>query len=149
MRRRPPRSTRTDTLFPYTTLFRSKLAVQADANSTLKKWRKICIHPCVRCVFILLARCVASQPLFTCAGRFRKREEIGSARLYVVADVARQLRGLLGIQQRVRLDATRFSSIFHPATRSEEHTSDLQSLMSISYAVFCLKKKTKHTTLIS
>src|SRR3546814_3940216 len=75
MIRRPPRSTRTDTLFPYTTLFRS----------TLKKgFRHI----------------------------YAKR------RLYADEDT------------------------WHRGDRSEEHTSELQSLMRISYAVFCLKKKT-------
>src|SRR3546814_9339360 len=92
MIRRPPRSTRTDTLFPYTTLFRS-----ADA-------------PVARlCRVALAARAVC-----LCAG--------GGA--LVLDDAA--------------------------ALRSEEHTSELQSLMRISYAVFCLKKKTlkteSHTT---
>src|SRR3546814_5729027 len=82
MIRRPPRSTRTDTLFPYTTLFRSAclgLDIQCDP-----------VH-------------VATRP-YT---RHRLRD---------------------------RFD------------RSEEHTSELQSLMRISYAVFCLKKKTKTKT---
>src|SRR3546814_9744385 len=78
MIRRPPRSTRTDTLFPYTTLFRSE-----DAE--------------VR----------AQRATFT---------------------ISRRLRGI----GRTCL-----------ARRSEEHTSELQSLMRISYAVFCLKKKNK------
>src|SRR3546814_3139851 len=73
MIRRPPRSTRTDTLFPYTTLFRS----------------------------------------------------IAGGRL---------LRG-------ARRLSTRSSGVHRPDRRSEEHTSELQSLMRISYAVFCLKKK--------
>src|SRR3546814_10066694 len=74
MIRRPPRSTRTDTLFPYTTLFRS------DRESLLRGPRACCS-----------AGCGGLRP------------------------------------------------------RSEEHTSELQSLMRISYAVFCLKKKKKHT----
>src|SRR3546814_4760911 len=84
MIRRPPRSTRTDTLFPYTTLFRSRAS-----------WRPSCKASCA------------------CAG-----------------------------------DSLRVSSCFiaYPIIhlqelRSEEHTSELQSLMRISYAVFCLKKK--------
>src|SRR3546814_13826547 len=86
MIRRPPRSTRTDTLFPYTTLFRSVEPAAADA---------------------------APEQSY-------QFERSG----YFVAD---------------RRDHT-------PATpvRSEEHTSELQSLMRISYAVFCLKKKKKH-----
>src|SRR3546814_9119109 len=87
MIRRPPRSTRTDTLFPYTTLFRSKYLLLHHAHeSDYGKHR----HPHVG---ILSA-------LALCGHSF--------------------------------LD------------RSEEHTSELQSLMRISYAVFCLKKKTKY-----
>src|SRR3546814_16391500 len=92
MIRRPPRSTRTDTLFPYTTLFRS--------------W---------------------PQP--------------GLSSLHV-----RQCLGKLDPDVRSGADcgSWRTTSIFLPAgPRSEEHTSELQSLMRISYAVFCLKKKKK------
>src|SRR3546814_8765572 len=77
MIRRPPRSTRTDTLFPYTTLFRS---------------------PPVRRRSAVAPRCPARR-----CGRCRRTGRL----------------------------------------RSEEHTSELQSLMRISYAVFCLKKKNK------
>src|SRR3546814_5684676 len=83
MIRRPPRSTRTDTLFPYTTLFRS-----------FKNWRP-------RARPVCFPRLRVAHPII----RFRLRQP-----------------------------------------RSEEHTSELQSLMRISYAVFCLKKKTKHKT---
>src|SRR3546814_7102988 len=84
---RTPRSTRTDTLFPYTTLFRSKLnsvavARQRQANA--------------------LSSFMAEKSASRTPGRT-------------------------------------------PAMRSEEHTSELQSLMRISYAVFCLKKKNKKT----
>src|SRR3546814_7837031 len=81
MIRRPPRSTRTDTLFPYTTLFRSYL-----------------------------------DPL--------SRARIAPLRSSAVGDA-----------ERTETDEANLS------TRSEEHTSELQSLMRISYAVFCLKKK--------
>src|SRR3546814_5428418 len=81
MIRRPPRSTRTDTLFPYTTLFRSALALSSEA--------------------------------FTCAAVIGEGAPLPGASPVPPA----------------------FSS------RSEEHTSELQSLMRISYAVFCLKKK--------
>src|SRR3546814_2204779 len=97
MIRRPPRSTRTDTLFPYTTLFRS---ISYD------EW--------------LLLTCLAD------AGRDARR-----------AFNAR-LREMIGASMRCRLwnAAVRLA-----IARSEEHTSELQSLMRISYAVFCLKKK--------
>src|SRR3546814_15688826 len=94
MIRRPPRSTRTDTLFPYTTLFRSVAGVLAQA-------RRIDLSPG------LLA-----------------------APQYPGAHGADR-----GVGQRHVLLAV--------LSRSEEHTSELQSLMRISYAVFCLKKKKK------
>src|SRR3546814_9983367 len=84
MIRRPPRSTRTDTLFPYTTLFRSPR----------RAWR------CTR-------RRFSRAPSFLRRRRTARRSP--------------------------------------PTARSEEHTSELQSLMRISYAVFCLKKKTKQS----
>src|SRR3546814_3649926 len=96
MIRRPPRSTRTDTLFPYTTLFRS-----TGARLTAARART-------------LTRLLKRYP----------------AVLLVEDDHAGDVSG-----------AARFT--LAPRERSEEHTSELQSLMRISYAVFCLKKKTK------
>src|SRR3546814_17028287 len=96
MIRRPPRSTRTDTLFPYTTLFRS------DVPSIL-----------VETAFI-------SNP----AEERRLRDPAHQKKL------AEAVMG--GVKNN-------FEST--PPPRSEEHTSELQSLMRISYAVFCLKKK--------
>src|SRR3546814_7573765 len=90
--RRPPRSTRTDTLFPYTTLFRSDCA-------------RLHAAPGRHCRHSGAARLRAAHP-----GRRAARRQIRPP-----PDVA---------------------------GRSEEHTSELQSLMRISYAVFCLKKKT-------
>src|SRR3546814_16893780 len=98
MIRRPPRSTRTDTLFPYTTLFRSKLTFE--------------------------------PPLPIQKAHHRARPAL--------MRISRQ-------RAFVKTQLCRFSL---PAfLRSEEHTSELQSLMRISYAVFCLKKKKiiKHT----
>src|SRR3546814_7717673 len=84
MIRRPPRSTRTDTLFPYTTLFRSAASPRAGTNIGVR-----------------------------------------------IAAID-------------RIGPDRAGGSGRPAfERSEEHTSELQSLMRISYAVFCLKKKTK------
>src|SRR3546814_1534336 len=104
MIRRPPRSTRTDTLFPYTTLFRSDDAEGADQCGPEVRAER---HPGPR----------ALGP----AGRTREGREAARPR---------------GDQRAVHL---------HPGieerTRSEEHTSELQSLMRISYAVFFLKKK--------
>src|SRR3546814_4983956 len=105
MIRRPPRSTRTDTLFPYTTLFRSSFDIDQQRTQIVAMW---------------------TDPAF------RQR---GLARLVLEDIVARaRERG-----RRVMLDVTRGND----AARSEEHTSELQSLMRNSYAVFCLKKKKK------
>src|SRR3546814_9314849 len=97
MIRRPPRSTRTDTLFPYTTLFRSL-------------------------------------------------DSLPGAGAEILNDRVRRLisKGKCGGQE--WLDVMRAAHQLNITTRSEEHTSELQSLMRISYAVFCLKKKnhTKH-----
>src|SRR3546814_9413970 len=96
MNRRPPRSTRTDTLFPYTTLFRSVIdAGDYNEREIVKMAMRIREH---RASVVLSLESLELEAQMKCA-----------------------------------------------ATRSEEHTSELQSLMRISYAVFCLKKnKTKH-----
>src|SRR3546814_11432374 len=96
MIRRPPRSTRTDTLFPYTTLFRSSRRRSAEHQEP-RRGRRICRGP-----------------------------------------DGRRLR-----QHRVPRAAQGHGKSLKPSSfsRSEEHTSELQSLMRISYAVFCLKKK--------
>src|SRR3546814_6819679 len=107
MIRRPPRSTRTDTLFPYTTLFRSD--------------RRRGDH--------LLS-------IGDLAGSAHAQPSLGGP-------VCRSIdvRGLPGLSKIIAL-ARRFQSHVDAQTpRSEEHTSELQSLMRISYAVFCLKKK--------
>src|SRR3546814_6390742 len=102
MIRRPPRSTRTDTLFPYTTLFRSR----CDRNP----------GPQVRQL----------RPHLADARRRWRVRAPGPSPRAVVAAAAGVVAG-----------AARGAG----AARSEEHTSELQSLMRISYAVFCLKKK--------
>src|SRR3546814_6791801 len=84
MIRRPPRSTRTDTLFPYTTLFRSLPKLNCEVAQ--------------ECVQLLAGQTLVEICAFGCEFKLRR-------------------------------------------FRSEEHTSELQSLMRISYAVFCLKKK--------
>src|SRR3546814_3334195 len=107
MIRRPPRSTRTDTLFPYTTLCRSQAAAAGRAGAL----RGAAMAD------------VADGRLWPDAGP--------GAPLPALREGAGSLRGG-ALHQR---DAA--------ALRSEEHTSELQSLMRISYAVFCLKKKKK------
>src|SRR3546814_10277039 len=110
MIRLPPRSTRTDTLFPYTTLFRSPLAQDAPAAREL--------HDVVDSEEIAGIAAIANQHEFLVEQR---QHLFGHA---IVESIERCLP----------------DEMFEP--RSEEHTSELQSLMRISYAVFCLKKKT-------
>src|SRR3546814_10466676 len=108
MIRRPPRSTRTDTLFPYTTLFRS-----------------------VRCIGLDHIHAVA-----TMAGTAAARDQFANDIGFTI--------GLLAAERQRQQHASRIGGhlvgqrLFE---RSEEHTSELQSLMRTSYAVFCLKKK--------
>src|SRR3546814_1690952 len=95
MIRRPPRSTRTDTLFPYTTLFRSTIFLIFSSNVMTSHQNFSIAYPYVNKVFDELNRY-----------------------------------GIIPVQDTE-----------HDFERSEEHTSELQSLIRISYAVFCLKKK--------
>src|SRR3546814_2149269 len=115
MIRRPPRSTRTDTLFPYTTLFRSRPPPAHEEQVT---------------------------------GAPEMKKLLGTVASALVLAMA------LGFAGPAVADATPLdASIVRDPTevpapiirRSEEHTSELQSLMRISYAVFCLKKKKKPT----
>src|SRR3546814_5694462 len=107
MIRRPPRSTRTDTLFPYTTLVRS---VQAARD---------CGDP--------------RRSRLSVLGRFRRHDGIPSAARAIGIGACS---GFFGNQPWVGLHMQSIAW-----ARSEEHTSELQSLMRISYAVFCLKQK--------
>src|SRR3546814_3112537 len=121
MIRRPPRSTRTDTLLPYTTLFRSDV----DA---LARFRPP--HGGV---------------VGAVAGRGKGDHEMPALRFVrqARAQVVEQEIGIARIQC-VEPAAVEFGERGLRLQRSEEHTSELQSLMRISYAVFCLKKKHKH-----
>src|SRR3546814_6120617 len=125
MIRRPPRYTRTDTLFPYTTLFRSALNVPFCAKVILCTSAAAWASPSARHRWTVPTRCFAGR-----ARHWRKRRTRN-----------RTARRCLS----ATLRSTRFRNLQRlRATRSEEHTSELQSLMRISYAVFCLKKKKKH-----
>src|SRR3546814_10690367 len=128
MIRRPPRSTRTDTLFPYTTLFRSHQRRRAHR----------------RAVGDRDADRRSDPHLLSLDG-----EGLGEAQDDRIGD-ARDLLGLDDLRQH-DLDFIAAQppdlplvadDLGQPPRRSEEHTSDLQSLMRLSYAVFCLKKKT-------
>src|SRR3546814_10258177 len=105
MRRRPPRSTRTDTLFPYTTLFRSHVLEEG-------------------------APPLALEPRHPSGAPAPARPRPGRAFPLLEGDLRRGVPLPMGLGR---------AGGHRP--RSEEHTSELQSLMRISYAVFCLKKK--------
>src|SRR3546814_8479317 len=116
MIRRPPRSTRTDTLFPSTTLFRSRRRWPAFRRRRIEN-RAVRDH--------LGRQVVASKVSGRCVRPFgcgRSRQE--------------------GRRSQCSKDQVP-SGVRGAGARSEEHTSELQSLMRISYAVFCLKKKNK------
>src|SRR3546814_6826290 len=115
MIRRPPRSTRTDTLFPYTTLFRSNPGFTGGTRPdgwpfgpVLFDQKDSCPH-CQSLVFEI-------QSCPDCGEPFLPADDLGDRVLPRRSD------------------------------RSEEHTSELQSLMRISYDVFCLKKKKERKT---
>src|SRR3546814_3899161 len=124
MIRRPPRSTRTDTLFPYTTLFRSDGHHGADEAD----------------------RCAPGQLQGRVAEGIRRCRKVG-APVNGSPTVERVLRDDLcsgcGLCAGVSDGAIEMTVVAPGYNRSEEHTSELQSLMRISYAVFCLKKKKK------
>src|SRR3546814_1645383 len=126
MIRRPPRSTRTDTLFPYTTFFRSGRNIVRDRRARRRS------GPAV------------SQPEKAARGEDRGRRRRGAdpGGRHPVPDPPR--RACRTFRPRRGRRAGGGEGV-HIRRRSEEHTSELQSLMRISYAVFCLKKKNKNT----
>src|SRR3546814_4540454 len=130
MIRRPPRSTRTDTLFPDTTLFRSRLTLTAGLRYTREKKE--------------LSRefgFAGSDPYLIPAGTGGEKTFHATTPM---ASVAWQFTPNLNTYFRYAegFKSGGFNGEFSdPTLRSEEHTSELQSLMRISYAVFCLKKK--------
>src|SRR3546814_4198065 len=104
---RPPGSTRTDTLFPYTTLFRSTISNFSGRSAGLLPFEA------------------------SVASANSQKPSSGFGEMLQLAGTAASLGGMMGA-------GPTWGGLF----RSEEHTSELQSLMRISYAVFCLKKKT-------
>src|SRR3546814_4626486 len=143
---RPPRSTRTDTLFPYTTLFRSwswqhlprkdssafalfpdliRASSQKDVE-LVDYWDFALGAP----LFNGNANSASTSVILPRLWKTRRRTERRSSR-YLLSPFC--------LAETIRL---RYLSSL-ASLRSEEHTSELQSLMRISYAVFCLKKKTK------
>src|SRR3546814_8135313 len=130
MIRRPPRSTRTDTLFPYTTLFRSEPRREYTEISGREQPRDDqCTHKRDR-----LCNERAAQHRRGILPEGRRGEH--SADRCPAPVRCRVARGSC-----YAAAVTACSAPASAATRSEEHTSELQSIMRISYAVFCLKKK--------
>src|SRR3546814_10617089 len=118
MIRRPPRSTRTDTLFPYTTLFRSLRGFGLKIGTVT---RKMFDHR--------VRELVAEQETLTTIA-----DAMLAARALLINEVAKLHKALLRIAREDEITGRLMS------VRSEEHTSELQSLMRISNAVFCLNK---------
>src|SRR3546814_4901991 len=117
MQRRPPRSTRTDTLFPYTTLFRSPL------------YDLLCVrlYPRYRQHMAIRIGGTDDPDAFDAKNLTAFAAELGLNEKFLLKRLQTMLRQIIPV-------------------RSEEHTSELQSLMRISYAVFCLKKKNTKDT---
>src|SRR3546814_4708555 len=143
MIRRPPRSTRTDTLFPYTTLFRSPVATRSRAPAKTSK------APATRFRTAPTTDRRSSSDGQEPEKRRRRQPhrgagaQQGNPRVYRGRQGREECgKGAQGGRQR-RAIITGKSREGGPEERSEEHTSELQSLMRISYAVFCLKKKNK------
>src|SRR3546814_10559271 len=126
MIRRPPRSTRTDTLFPYTTLFRSPDEFFFARNPRQQ------LRTLLLLANLWWGRVVRRQKIVWLAHNVLPHERNGRP---------------FGFARRgffAALDGLVFLSAPSRDLRSEEHTSELQSLMRISYTVFCLKKKQTH-----
>src|SRR3546814_5133926 len=131
MIRRPPRSTRTDTLFPYTTLFRSgRLSRQPRPDRVRHGDRGGVRHHGAGRHREGLAEPRPGRRI--CVGH---RFEAAAWRALMASDPRRSPKAVAEDWKPKRCQAE---------GRSEEHTSELQSLMRISYAVFCLKKKKQH-----
>src|SRR3546814_1383929 len=120
MRRRPPRSTRTDTLFPYTTLFRSRLSSYWGSGGDVGHYAYLSQR---------YSEIAAQKSSLTLNQERAAKLGLELERLQLALREAK----LLSVQEQ---------------SRSEEHTSELQSLMRISYAVLCLKKKNRTLIII-
>src|SRR3546814_8997807 len=124
MIRRPPRSTRTDTLFPYTTLFRSICGEYGGYPP----------HPHAPWYGVERILVILKMAETNCA--LLLSEESITRGLTIINPLVSETHPKLAVP------IEDLDQVFQ--RRSEEHTSELQSLMRISYAVFCLKKKTKN-----
>src|SRR3546814_10802725 len=140
MRLRPPRSTRTDTILPYTTLFRS-ICLLRNAPKMVRDMRSFREYVRGSSLRSFHHRVETIAPIAPADSLARVQDWLSKQ----------------GYKSKLRQDgdsvmlaakkgsANRLGYIFAHAARSEEHTSELQSLMRNSYAVFCLKKKKQNT----
>src|SRR3546814_8401407 len=151
MIRRPPRSTRTDTLFPYTTLFRSEADPAGVGAALLDDLVEACERAAddeqdvagVDLQELLLRMLAPALRRHAGHGALDQLEQrlLHALARHVAGDrrvfgLARDLVDLVDVDDALL-------RLVDVVVRSEEHTSELQSLMRISYAVFCLKKKKK------
>src|SRR3546814_5144666 len=132
MIRRLPRSTRTDTPFPYTTLFRSRFVTQVRQTHDQRRQHDA----------------PDQQHAAIADGRADPVQGIAIVATHAYAPDP-HAEGLSAMRpepaEEAQADHEQADSQHFPVARSEEHTSELQSLMRISYAVFCLKKKKPNT----
>src|SRR3546814_3134745 len=165
MIRRPPRSTLTDTLFPYTTLFRSAALAELDAlalgddvadgfsaGAAGVEGEGLAVQVLPGLVFLRGDR--EEHQARHLVNHLERNlalldHGIGGADSEIGLAVHDRLDGelLLGEGGHLVLDAAVLGAFERDQERSDEHKSELQSLMRISYAVFCLKKKKQHLTL--
>src|SRR3546814_6084079 len=144
MIRRPPRSTRTDPLFPYPTLFRS-LGCRLFHDDRGSRRLRIAGHGARADREVLADR--AGDREFRVLDAVNGVIELGAQllrRRVLIARVRRQMGRTVDTEIFATIEGFRVKRLARAGIeRSEEHTSELQSLMRISYAVFCLKKKKK------
>src|SRR3546814_9227131 len=144
MIRRPPRSTRTDTLFPYTTLFRS-------IHSLLKRgWflPETCTTSIPRCAIadgewgvpMLRLPPLGAIEAFVTVARMGSIKNAAEVLALSPSALSRRVQTLENRMGEALFERKHQALSLTIAGRSEEHTSELQSLMRISYAFFCLKK---------
>src|SRR3546814_6225818 len=130
--RRPPRSTRTDTLFPYTTLFRSFELVQRIATRFAARRRNDSD------LAAMARHCAAFDDAVAAADVSAMIQ--ANWNLHQAIGAAAGNRHIERYYEQLLTDGLRIANLAM-GHRSEEHTSELQSLMRISYAVFCLQTK--------